>query len=409
MIVGVVRETYPGERRVALVPGVMSALAKAGIEVIVEMGAGEASGYTDDSYREEGAKIESDRSAVLRGCDILCQIRALGANPEQGVADLEHLRSGTTVIGMCEPLTDVAPLEKMASAGLQTFALELIPRITRAQSMDVLSSQATIAGYAAVLLGAEHLPKMFPMMMTAAGTLTPAKVLIIGVGVAGLQAISTARRLGAVVSGYDIRPAVKEQVESLGAKFVELDIEAGGSEDKGGYAKAMGEAFYRKQQELMGAVVADQDVVITTAAVPGKKAPILVTEVMVKGMSPSSVIVDLAAERGGNCACTESGEIVTKHGVTIIGRTNLPAMMPQHASQMFAKNTLTFLQEHMEDGALKIDLDNEVTAGTLITRDGEIVHRQVREIFNLPRLARNSGNEAAPDTSTETPEEQPAS
>ncbi len=301
MKIGTVTETFPGERRVALVPGVLPALKKAGLDVCIQAGAGREAGFDDESYRAAGAEVLERREQVFESAEVICQVRTLGANPQAGRDDLQRVRSGQTLIGLSEPFTDSEPILALAGAGVQTIALELMPRITRAQSMDVLSSQATIAGYKASLMAADALPRMFPMMMTAAGTLAPAKAFIIGAGVAGLQAIATTKRLGAVVLAYDVRPAVKEQVESLGARFVVLELESEGAQDKGGYAKAMDEEFYRRQRELMMKAVADNDVVITTAAVPGRKPPVLVTQEMVEAMSPGSVIVDLAAERGGNC------------------------------------------------------------------------------------------------------------
>ena len=294
MIIGICKETFPGERRVALIPDAIPKLAKAGLEFLVEQRAGSAAGIPDADYTEKGARLASTRAEVFGAADVVLQVRTLGANPKAGQADLELLRPGQTIIGFAEPLGEPEQARTLAARKVTSFALELLPRITRAQSMDVLSSMATVAGYKAVLLAAEALPRMFPMFMTAAGTVKAAKVLIVGAGVAGLQAIATAKRLGAVVSAYDIRPAVKEQVQSLGARFVEMELEAGAAEDKGGYAKAMDEEFYRKQRELMAKVVAESNVVITTAAIPGRQAPILVTKEMVAGMSPGSVILDLA-------------------------------------------------------------------------------------------------------------------
>lgn len=384
MYVGVVKETYPGERRVAITPGMVGALGKIGLELIVQSDAGLNAGFTDEDFRAAGATIETSRSNVWATADIMAQVRTLGANPEAGAADLPLHRQGQILLGHAEPLTDVAPLKLLADTGVISFAMELIPRITRAQSMDVLSSQATIAGYRAVLLAMEHLPKMCPMMMTAAGTLAPAKIFVIGAGVAGLQAIATARRNGAVVSAYDIRPVVKEQVESLGARFVEIQLDAAASEDKGGYAKAMDDEFYRKQQEMMTTVIADSDVVITTAAVPGKKAPILVTSSMVAGMRTGSVIVDIAAERGGNVECTVPEAVTDVDGVTVVGTTNLPSAVPFHASQMYARNLVTFLKNMLnDDGRPDPAKDDEIVDGTLLTRDGEIVHRRVRDILGL--------------------------
>ncbi|MHC5008868.1 MAG: NAD(P) transhydrogenase subunit alpha [Planctomycetota bacterium] len=321
------------------------------------------------------------RGDVFGSADIICQVRALGANPEAGKADLELMRPGQVIIGHAEPLTDPAPAQAIAERGAVLFGMELMPRITRAQSMDVLSSQATIAGYKAVLMAAENLPRMFAMMMTAAGTVAAAHVFVMGAGVAGLQAIATARRLGGVVKAYDIRPAVKEEVKSLGAKFVELELDAAASQDAGGYAKAMDEEFYRKQRELMAETLTETHAVITTAAVPGKKAPVLVTEDMVKGMPSSSVIVDLAAERGGNCELTRADETVVAHGVTILGPTNLPSTVPYHASQMYAKNIQTFIFELLKEGELNFDLENEVIKETMVTRDGQVVHDRVREMM----------------------------
>jgi NAD(P) transhydrogenase subunit alpha len=381
LTVGAVRETFPGEARVALVPDTVAALARKGLKCLIESGAGERAGFADEAYRAKGAEIASRRAEVFQKADILAAVRGLGANLKEGEADLPLLRKGQTLIALLEPLSEPGSCRKLAETGVRAFSLELMPRITRAQSMDVLSSMATVAGYKAVLVAANMLPRMFPLLMTAAGTVAPARVLIIGVGVAGLQAISSARRLGAVVSAYDIRPAVKEQVESLGAKFVELPLEAADAETKGGYAKAMDEEFYRKQRELMTKVAAESDVIITTAAVPGKKAPILVTADMVKRMAPGSLIVDLAAERGGNCELTKPGETVVESGVTITGPLNLPATVPYHASQMFAKNIQTFLLHLVKDGALTLNLEDEITVGTLVTNEGRVVHPQVAALL----------------------------
>jgi NAD(P) transhydrogenase subunit alpha len=313
-------------------------------------------------------------------------VRSPGANPETGDDDLRRMRQGQTVIGFGEPLTAIDAARKLAERGVAFLAMELMPRITRAQSMDALSSMATIAGYKAVLIAADALPRMFPMLMTAAGTVAPAKVLVIGAGVAGLQAIATAKRLGAVVSGYDIRAAVKEQIESLGARFVVLEIEQAAAEDKGGYAKAMGEEFYRKQREALGAVLAGQEVVITTAAVPGKKAPVLVTREMVARMAPGSVIVDIAAERGGNCELTRAGEVVEEGGVRIFGPVNLPSTIPYHASQMYAKNIATFLKHLVKDGKIALNREDEIVRETLVTLGGEIVHPRVLEAAGAPHV-----------------------
>jgi NAD(P) transhydrogenase subunit alpha len=382
MIVGIVKESFPNEARVAMVPSLVPQLAKAGIEVIIESGAGDAAGFLDNEYSAKGAKVVGDRAEVFGTADAIAQVRALGANTEQGRTDLDLMRDGQAIIGMCEPLTEHEANKAIAEKGATLFSMEMMPRITRAQSMDVLSSMATIAGYKAVLLAANALPKMFPMMMTAAGTIAPAKVFVVGAGVAGLQAIASAKKLGAKVQAYDVRPAVKEQVESLGGKFVELELETDTAEDAGGYAKELGEDFYKKQREMMLAVVAESDVVITTAAIPGKKAPILVTEEMVEGMHPGSVIIDLAAERGGNCELTEAGEEVVVGGVKIIGPMNIPTTVPYHASQMYAKNIATFLLHLVDEGELKIDTEDEITEGTLITQGGKVVNKRILEAMD---------------------------
>ncbi|MEE8171249.1 MAG: Re/Si-specific NAD(P)(+) transhydrogenase subunit alpha [Phycisphaerae bacterium] len=390
MIIGIVKETFPDERRVAIVPAAVPMLTKIGLEVLVERGAGFAAGFVDAEFSEKGARIVPGRAEIFSTADAMLQVRTFGANPDAGRSDLDIVKRGQILIGHAEPLGESRANQELAEKGVTLFAMELMPRITRAQSMDVLSSMATIAGYKAVLLAAEHLPRMFPMLMTAAGTLAPARILVIGAGVAGLQAIATAKRLGALVSGYDLRPAVKEQVESLGATFVVLDLQAEGAEDKGGYAKAMGEEFYRRQRELMTEVVKAHDVVVTTAAVPGKKAPVLITREMVEAMSPGSVIVDLAAERGGNCELTQPGERVDHQGVLILGPLNLPATIPYHASQMYARNLTTFLKHLGSDGELRIDVEDEITRETLVARDGEIVHPRVREALGLVTAAATS-------------------
>jgi NAD(P) transhydrogenase subunit alpha len=371
MIVGVLKETIAGERRVALVPQAAAQLASKGFEVLVEAGAGAAAGFTDEEFSAKGAKIGRTREEVIEAADVIVRVRA----------DAAGLRAGQAVIGFFDPLSEPQRAREFASAGVSAFAMELMPRITRAQSMDALSSMATVAGYKAVILAANYLPRLFPMLMTAAGTIAPAKVFIVGVGVAGLQAIATARRLGAVVHAYDVRPAVKEQVLSLGAKFVELPLEAGEAEDKGGYARAMDESFYRRQRELMKRVVAENDVVITTAAVPGKKAPVLVTEDMVQGMAPGSVIVDLAIERGGNCEITVAGEVVERHGVTLVGLLNLPSTAPYHASQMYARNIANFLIHIAGKGAIDFSSEDEILRETLVAHEGRVVHARVKELL----------------------------
>ncbi len=384
MKVAVLKETCPTEQRVALVPANVPQLAKAGIEVVVEGGAGEAAGFLDAQYVEKGAKIVARDE--LFSADIIAQVRTLGANKDSGRDDLGKFRNGQIVVGMCDPLGEPGSAVEIGETGASLFALEMIPRITRAQSMDVLSSMATIAGYRAVLLAAIELPKIFPMLMTAAGTLTPARVFIVGVGVAGLQAIATAKRLGGVVHAYDVRPACREQVESLGGKFVELELQAGEAEDKGGYAKAMGEEFYRKQRELMASVVAESDVVITTAAIPGKQSPLLITADAVKGMAPGGVIVDLATERGGNCELSQADTRVVEHGVTILGPTNLPSEIPNHASQMYSNNVTKFLLNLIKDGNVELNLEDEIIRDTLVAHEGQLLNARMRDILGMEPL-----------------------
>ena len=383
MKVGVVKETFPGEKRVSLVPSVLPKLDKAGLNVVVEKGAGYDAGFPDEAYASKGARLVDSRAEVFGECDVVTQVRALGANPEAGAADIGLLKRGQILIAMTEPLTPNDLVRQAAASGITVFALELVPRITRAQSMDVLSSMATIAGYKAVILAMNSLGRMFPMMMTAAGTITPAKVLVLGAGVAGLQAIATARRNGAVVHANDIRPAVKEQVESLGAKFVDLPIETKDTEDKGGYAKELSAETLRKQQEVLAEAAAASDVLITTAAVPGRKAPLLAPRSMVEGMAPGSVIVDLAAERGGNCELTRPGETVTHQGVQILGPVNLPSTVPYHASEMYARNVTNFLLNMMKEGKLEMNLEDEIVKETLVCRDGEVLNERVRQILGL--------------------------
>ena len=386
MIVGVPKEIYPGERRVALTPAVVPLLAKAGLEVVLEAGAGEQAGYPDAQYQEKGAKILPDRSAVFAQSDIIVQVLCHGANDKTGASDLPLMRKGQVLIGFLRPLGSPDSVQQVAKTGVSAYAVELMPRTTRAQSMDALSSMASIAGYKAVTVVADELPRIFPMMTTAAGTITPSRVLVIGAGVAGLQAIATAKRLGAVVSAYDVRPAVKEQIQSLGGRFVELPLETGNAQDVGGYAKAQDEAFYAKQRELLGNVIAESDAVITTAAVPGKKAPVLVTEAMVKRMPPGSVILDLAAERGGNCELTRAGERILEHGVTILGPINLASGAPYHASQMYAKNLTTFLQNLVKDGKVRPPESDDIIRDTLLTEGGEVVNARARESMGMPAL-----------------------
>ncbi len=387
MIVGVPRESFPGERRVALVPMVIPNLAKAGLEVVVEAGAGSEAGYPDTEYAQKGAKIIPDRAAVFGAADIIVQVLCYGSNDQTGKADLPLLRRDQALIGFLRPLGSLEVIQEIATKGVTSFSVELMPRTTRAQSMDALSSMATICGYKAVIIAANMLPRIFPMLTTAAGTITPARVLVIGAGVAGLQAIATARRLGAVASAYDLRPAAKEQVQSLGGRFVELPIEAKDAEDAHGYARPQEESFYLRQRELLAQVTAGSDVVITAAVIPGKKPPVLVTREMVARMAPGSVIVDMAAERGGNCELSRVSEIVVAHGVTIIGSINMATSVPYHASQMYARNITAFLLHLVRDGKIRLDREDEIVRDTLLTRGGEVVNERVREFFSLPAMA----------------------
>jgi NAD(P) transhydrogenase subunit alpha len=386
VIIGVPKESYPGERRVAVVPAALPPLTKAGFEVQVQAGAGLEAGYPDSQYADKGAKIVADRAAVFGAADIILQVLCYGSNDVTGKQDVPLYRRGQILAGFLRPFGAAEIVQEIAHAGVTSFSVELMPRTTRAQSMDALSSMGTICGYKAVLIAANSLPRIFPMLTTAAGTITPARVLVIGAGVAGLQAIATARRLGAVISAYDLRPAAKEQVQSLGGRFVELPIEAKDAQDARGYARPQDEDFYRRQRELLGKVVQESDVVITAAVIPGKKSPVLVTEEMVKGMAPGSVIFDLASERGGNCELSESGKTVVKYGVTIIGAINVASGVPYHASQMYARNITSFLMHLIKDQKLNLNLEDEIVRETLLTRDGEIVQARVREFFALPAL-----------------------
>jgi H+-translocating NAD(P) transhydrogenase subunit alpha len=379
MNIGIIKERTHGERRVALAPNAIPTLTKAKLGVVMEPGAGEHAGFPDREYEAKGVRVLADRAAVFAEADILAQVWTYVARPKESAHDLELLREGMSVIGMCDALSSGPYARDLADRGVKCFAMELMPRITRAQVMDVLSSQATVAGYKAVLLAAAALPKMFPMLMTAAGTIAAAKTLVIGAGVAGLQAIATSKRLGAIVVGYDIRPAVKEQIESLGAKFLELGMGKVDAETAGGYAKAMDEEFYRRQREMLAKAVRESDVVITTAAVPGKTAPVLITEEMVREMAPGSVIVDLAAATGGNCALTRADENVVEGGVTIMGPTNLPATAPYHASQMYGRNIAAFVANMVKDGQLNVNMEDEIIRETLLTNGGGVIHERLRE------------------------------
>ncbi|MCG6927393.1 MAG: NAD(P) transhydrogenase subunit alpha [Acidobacteria bacterium] len=384
MKAGVLKETWPGEARVAVVPAAVAALGRAGVDVVVEAGAGLAAGFPDAEYTEKGATL-AGRGEILSSCPLLLTVRSLAGGRDAEA--IGQLRPEHVVVGFLDPLGSPQGVRELADRGATAFSVEMVPRITRAQSMDALSSTATVVGYKAVLLAAAALPRMMPMLMTAAGTVAPARAFVIGAGVAGLQAIATAKRLGAVVQAYDVRPAVKEQIESLGGKFVELPLEATDAEDKGGYAKAQDETFYRRQRELLAKVVAESDIVISAAAVPGKKAPVLVTEEMVAGMRPGSVIVDLAAEQGGNCEASSPGETVTSHDVTVMAPENLAATVPYHASQLYAKNLANFVVNLAADGALQLDKDDEIVQQSMVARGGEIVHPRVREALGLAPLS----------------------
>jgi H+-translocating NAD(P) transhydrogenase subunit alpha len=386
MVVGIPKESFPGERRVALVPAAVPSLLSAGLEVVAETGAGIDAGYPDAEYVARGAKILSARADVFGVADVITQVLGVGSNDQTGEEDLPLFRRDQNLIAFLRPFGSVDTLQRLAATGVTAFAMELMPRTSRAQSMDALSSMATICGYKAVLVAADTLPRLFPMLTTAAGTITPARVFVLGAGVAGLQAIATARRLGAVASAYDLRAAAKEQVRSLGGRFVELPIVANDAQDDRGYARAQDEDFYRRQRELLARVVAESDVVIPAAVVPGKAPPVLVTEEMVARMAPGSVIVDLAAERGGNCELTRAGEVVVAHGVTVNGTINLASKVPYHASQMYARNITAFLLHLFKDGKLQLNLDDPIVGDTLLTRNGDLVNPRVRELGSLPPL-----------------------
>ena len=385
MVIGVVKESMPAERRVALVPAAVPALVKAGLQVLVEPGCGTEAGFPDELYRDKGAELGASRWDVCDRANVLLRVRLGPSGTPFTDADLKSLRADQAVIAFLDPLSDHALVRRLAEQRVSAFSMELMPRITRAQSMDALSSMATIAGYKAVLLAAGTLPRMFPMLMTAAGNVSAARVFVVGAGVAGLQAIATARRLGAQVQAYDVRPAAKEQILSLGAKFAEIPLEAGDAEDKGGYARAQDESFYRRQREMMTKVVAQSDVVVTTAAIPGQRSPVLVTAEMVRGMQPGSIIVDLAAERGGNCELTQADQIVVDHGVTILGPTNLASTVPYHASQMYSKNITTFLGHLVKGDAIAFELGDEITRETLVTHQGDVAQPRVRELLTVAR------------------------
>ncbi len=379
MIVAVPKESFPGETRISLVPGDLPALTKAGLEVVVQAGAGEAALHPDSEYEARGARIEADRKTLLGQADIVLLVRGPGDYAQYPAEDLDALKQGAAVVAFLDPLGQPQIMRDLAGRGLTLLSMELMPRITRAQSMDALSSMASIAGYKAVLMAADHAPTMFPMMMTAAGALKPTKVFVLGAGVAGLQAIATAKRLGAVVEGYDIRTEVREQIESLGGKFVEIKVDVETKTGAGGYAAQQSPEYYARQQELLGEHLSGVDVIITTAAVPGRKAPVLITEAMMEGLHPGTVVVDLAAERGGNCAATEAGQLIERRGVKILGPINIPAQVPAHASQMYSRNIQTFLSHLVKEGRLELDLEDEITAGTLVCHDGKVAHPRLQQ------------------------------
>ena len=395
MIIGIPKESGAGERRVAFTPENVEYWTKKGTSILVQAEAGLAAGFLDQDYQQAGATVVSDRADLFRQADMILQVQAAGTAGME--ADLELLRPGQLIAGMMDPLGAPGVASTLAERGVTAIAMELVPRISRAQSMDVLSSMATLGGYKGVLLAAATLPRIFPMLMTAAGTLKPARVFIMGAGVAGLQACATAKRLGAVVEAYDVRPAAREQIISVGAKPIEFpELETEASEGQGGYAKAQGEDFLRRQRELMTEVIAQQDVIITTAAVPGAKSPILVTEDMVKAVKQGSVIVDLAAERGGNCELTRLGETVVAHGVTILGPDNLPSTLPNHASQMYGKN-MEVLLGHLisEEGQLALDFEDEIIDEVVIAHDGAVPHTRMRSLLGLEPIAKPAAPEAA--------------
>ncbi|HAD09208.1 MAG TPA: NAD(P)(+) transhydrogenase (Re/Si-specific) subunit alpha [Porticoccaceae bacterium] len=401
MIIGIPREIKPGENRVAMTPGNIQVWKQKGVDFLVESGAGIAAGFMDDQYEAVGATVRNDRASIFAEADIIMQVQSFGANDVNGDDDLASIKAGQLIAGMMDPLGGPAISQKLAGTNATAVAMELVPRISRAQSMDVLSSMATLAGYKAVLLGASHSPLIVPMLMTAAGTLNPMRVLIMGAGVAGLQACATAKRLGGVVEAYDVRPAAREQIISVGAKPIELDLETDTSEDTGGYAKEQSEEFLARQQELLTQVLEEQDLVITTAAVPGAKSPILVTTAMVERMKPGAVIVDLAAERGGNCELTQLGETVVAHGVTILGPENLASTIATHASQMYGKNMEVLLGHLLdEDNNLKLDFEDEIIHETVIAHGGDVPHTRMRELVGLPAL---------PEPETQEPESEEAS
>jgi NAD(P) transhydrogenase subunit alpha len=401
MVIGVPKEERAGETRVALSPTALPQLTKAGFDIVIESGAGDLAGYPDATFTDRGARIGS-RDDVF-AADVVVQVNVLGG--DAGSADLGRLRAGQIVVGAVAPFARPEVVKAIAGTGATLFALELVPRSTRAQSMDILSSQAAVAGYKAVLIAANAMPKMFPLLTTAAGTIAPAKVFIVGAGVAGLGAIATSRRLGALVEAYDVRPAAREEVESLGARFVELPLETGQEEGSGGYAKQLSEETIKKQQELMAKTVAASDVIITTAQVQGSTAPQIITTEMIKGMAPGSVVIDLAAEQGGNCEPTVAGETVDVDGVSVIGVVNLPGEIPVHASQLFGKNVANFMGLMVVDGKIDIDVDDDVIRDSVVARGGDVVNNRVREALGLEPLPEPEPPAPEPEPEAETSEE----
>lgn len=384
MKIGIPKEVALNEARVALIPDNIQRLSAKGLTILVETKAGQAAGFDDQAYRDAGAEVVSNATAVYEQADIVLSVNLSG----QGVSGCaSELRAGQLLIGMLDPLTDAGKFFALADKGVNAVAMELIPRISRAQSMDVLSSMATLAGYKAVLMAATSSQRIYPMMMTAAGNLSPARVFIMGAGVAGLQAAATAKRLGAVVEAYDVRPAAREQILSVGAKPVELNLEAEATEGQGGYAQAQSDDFLRRQREQMTQVLAEQDIVITTAAVPGARSPVLITAEMVQAMKPGTIIVDLASERGGNCELTQHGKVITENGITIIGPDNIASTLAHHASQMFGNNLENFLNLILDDGGgYTLDFDDEIIQQAVVTRGGEIVHERIRNLAGLAPL-----------------------
>jgi len=394
------REAGNGESRVAATPETVRNMIKAEQQVFVEAGAGMASGILDEDYRAVGAEVSDDAGKLYGEAEVLLKVNPPEQRPDLDAHEVDLLPEGALVVSFLYPLLDQDLTEKLAAHQITSFAMDMVPRISRAQKMDALSSQSNIAGYKAVIMAADRLGKIFPLLMTAAGTIRPARVVILGAGVAGLQAIATAKRLGAVVEVNDIRPVVKEQVESLGGRFIDLPVPEG-AEDAGGYAKDLGEEFLQKQREVLTEHISAADVVITTALIPGKPAPKLLSEEMVKSMRPGSVVVDLAAVMGGNCELTESGQTVVRHGVSIVGEENVPGLVPYHSSDMYSRNVLTVLQHLLDEGEPKYDFEDEITEGSIITHHGEIRHPVIREALGMTPLEPESDHAAPEETTPE--------